>query len=252
MIAIEKLDRIKGLAFRKLARIENGYQCMDIVWDVMSTYKTIDKLPMYAQYYIFDFLCDWENYEESSYEGEEYMIIDVQGVKYVTDISEKKYVPNTNKEDLSIILRKNDLVIDEYDEDIELIPKEEINRLSKYLMDGSVDVLVRFNNEEYVLSMVQNKNVCSFGLFKKSEYEKMKPSFIEKRYPMITSKFIFDAGREIASMWGADLMDIKVDKEKRTITYYCIEYGERFYSTITFRDLIDDYDNLAEVWKTLR
>ena len=86
MIAIEKLDRIKGLAFGKLARIENGYQCMDIVWDVMSTYKTIDKLPMYAQYYIFDFLCDWENYEESSYEGEEYTIIDVQGVKYVTDI----------------------------------------------------------------------------------------------------------------------------------------------------------------------
>ena len=58
----------------------------------------------------------------------------------------------------------------------------------------------------------------------------------------ITRDMILNVGYGIAMSWGAEFLDYKINKEQQEIIFYCIEHGEHFYSTLTFKEVYEgDY-----------
>lgn len=52
-----------------------------------------------------------------------------------------------------------------------------------------------------------------------------------------TKQELLDIGYDIASGWGGECYDAKVDNKKKEVVFYCIENGERFITTESFECL---------------
>lgn len=175
MIKLSSLDRIKMLAFKKFIKIEGCWDSLDTAWDVMGTYKTINKLPMYAQYYIFDILCDWDN-PESSHEGEMYSIIEVGGELYITEYTEEsdetpievvKTVPGLLKGDVVKLHRTTGTILNVtetkhgfYLVEMEITRAECRNKsrfISRESEKYSKEYVVIGNDEKYAVKVKENQ-----------------------------------------------------------------------------------------------
>ena len=53
---------------------------------------------------------------------------------------------------------------------------------------------------------------------------------------------LLNIGREIASIWGASCYDFEVDKDESQVVFYCREHGEEFVTTLSFDELLKDYN----------
>lgn len=63
---------------------------------------------------------------------------------------------------------------------------------------------------------------------------------------LITKEQLINIGNELASGWGAQLIDFEVEKGGNVVTFYMVEYGEHFYSKLTLKEIVTDYRYLLD------
>lgn len=178
MVEISKLNRVINLAQAKLFKLENSFDSLDTVWEVMNTYKTITKQEVYVQYFIFDALSD----TCEGYEGEEYQIVEVDSVRYIAPIEKQvaskevahkdAKVKKTNKELVDEVIAKEELVLDSYDSKLDKIPAKQFQKVLDAIGYGSSSSIhISFNNKDYIVEISEVDSEVDIWLITREEYE---------------------------------------------------------------------------------
>lgn len=47
-------------------------------------------------------------------------------------------------------------------------------------------------------------------------------------------------GRYVAGIYGGECISIAINRAKKVVCFDCIEYGDRFYSNVSFDDLAEE------------
>ena len=88
LVKVEELERIYKLAWKKIAKVHNGYQDLSFVWDVVDGYKTLDKYDEFVKYYLVDSLSDWDG-DFTMYDGIEYESVVIDGESYIKPVDQQ-------------------------------------------------------------------------------------------------------------------------------------------------------------------
>ena len=99
------------------------------------------------------------------------------------------------------------------------------------------------NGEFFITTLTFEEILEEYKVDVATEYKKCKKPTTKKdnKKEKEDKAQLLKIGAKVALNWGAECYDVEKDRRKKEVTFYCVEFGERFVTSLKFKDIEEMY-----------